>query len=58
MRWNSLSQPESENAGGERSLEIKLETDKFWGFKVEYCKFTTEIHGFHSIQSEIHINTK
>ena len=47
-----LSQPESENAGGEK-LEIKLEN-----LRLKYYKFTTEIHGFHSIQREIHINTK
>ena len=53
-----LSQPESDNGTDGGEVRNKLETDKFWGFKVEYCKFTTEIHGFHSIQSEICINTK
>ena len=33
-------------------------SDNLDGFKVEYCKFTIEIHGFHSIQSKIRINTK
>ena len=33
-----LSQPESENTGGEK-LELKLETDNLDRFKAEYCKF-------------------
>ena len=54
-----LSQSESENdtdGGGDRN---KLETD--WilmDLRLKYCKFTTEIHGFHNIQSEICTNTK
>ena len=39
-------------------LEMSYKMTIFGGFKVEYCKFTTEIHGFHSIQLEIRINTK
>ena len=46
-----------QDTGGEE-IETTAKVINLDGFKAEYCKFTTEIHGFHSIQSEIRINTK
>ena len=43
----------------EEKFRNKLENEKILvDLRLEYCKFNTEIHGFHNIQGEIHINTE